>query len=575
MRTIRVASISFLLLFGSLFADQATWIGRPHAWNEEIGAGYASQPHWRLWLEHATHPFAVASCWGTSLGSPSISPAPPTYCGNDPNPPNGADPGDCSATPGGINLSSATSYRMTADRTANGGDGNVCFNLGNGTKVDLNGHTINGRINLGFTSTNGVTITNGIISCTAGVGGTACVELEGAGTISTGLYVQYVNCTVNGANDNARCLNTDFAPTAVTTTDNFSIHYLFNTVTASANGVSREYAMNVQGQRNNTDCEWNVWFLPATSFGAQGCSSQSAPSKIWINNNWGVSATNSSGQDPRGAIIDNTGQSMESSCSGIDRQIRYNTIYARNGRAVRIRSVNCVAIQYNTIFDAATVDVGAIHVGDDNKPTFNPYTYCEISNNTFSNVQAAVIALIGVRSASGCVSHDNNISSFAGTPVFGNVTNLSAMGNPTGTVNTNGTTTVTWVSGGTLFAPTSLWGGLTITIAGVPYTIVSVAGIQNTLVTTVAVPTATGAAFSVNTGPLTSSISFTRDPVMANPNITVTGVDANDPAASTVCNSGVASQGVFATVTNLSNSACPIVSSLQGGATLQSGAQVR
>lgn len=354
-----------------------------------------------------------AQCYGTNLGSPTIIPAPPAYCGGDPTPPaGGSDPGTCKA------LSANKTYRLTQDYSAAGGDANTCFTLFAGTKLNLNGHTVKGTI-VNTSDSNGIVVTNGIVVCSPGAG-VGCIEIDGGGTIRIAAVVQYINCTVNPASvmDNVRCINSDQPPT-VKTPDGFALHYLYNTVTASVSGASREYAMNAQGNNNSLDAEWNVVLCPSTSFGCQGIVSQSQPPKIHLNNNFVVMPTNSTAQSGRAILADCSGCNPVKTGAGIDHQYANNVIYANNNRAFRIRTVGDVKVFGNTIYNCnVTGDLACIHLYDDANDYQPNLGACEIYKNTFVNVQGGVI--IAGRGGTGCVSHDNIVQSSTGG-TWGNV----------------------------------------------------------------------------------------------------------------------------------------------------------
>ncbi len=283
-------------------------------------------------------------------------------------------------------LTSNAKYYLLNDVTAAGGDANTCFNLTVATKLDLNGHTVNGRINRNGTF-EGAHLFNGIVRCTwtESGGDTGCIRLTSTVTPTATVEIHHIDCTnlQVGAN-NVRCIHVERTSTLNDTL--LTVLKVYNvTAEVLANTSSRTSAISFLGnQRTPFEAYYNYVKCGATSNACQGILLFNGIGRIHHNRvTQPLTATATLG---RCITID--ANAVPATDAGVE--VDHNLLDCVNNRFLRVRS-RIVRAHDNNYLGAATVSDGAVHMYDQSQSASEVYTGLTFTNERFINPVSGVM----------------------------------------------------------------------------------------------------------------------------------------------------------------------------------------
>ena len=311
-------------------------------------------------------------------------------------------------------ITAGNKYQLGAD--LNCGATNIAITVnGPGTVLDINGHTVTGRVNVN-TDTNGVHVYSSqpgdLITCSSDVSTQPCLSFNSSSSSFTSLFRLDHLTVQNTANStsSARAVFGDFSSInsgTLTGTPNSQFDHI---TVVSATGLSSTRIIDIMAQATaGANKAYPVFFnnLVTCVTNAAACQGIEAYG-VWdakIYNNAGINQLNSpsSTETPRAFFCDQT-----RGCA-----IYNNYCDTQDGRCVRMRgttNTDDINAVYNNIADNVVAGtnpnhVGAFHLGDPDSGT-------EAENLTvYNNIINFKSGLVGMsRSATAISVQDNTVN---------------------------------------------------------------------------------------------------------------------------------------------------------------------
>lgn len=323
-------------------------------------------------------------------------------------------------------LDSHKSYRLAQD-VASRPDA-VCFQLnGEHLRLDLNGHTITGRIINAGGDASGTVIFNGTVTCNFNDhgGDVGCIKITSSAPVSAGARIHHLTLH-NGGNAGSRALHIDWPAPAPAS--GFSVR-VFNLSgdTVAQPDVSRSYLLSIQGGGLTAEIAHNDL---TCSGGANACQAIMCFGchDAKMHDNRITMLPNTTSDTGRALLFD----------SADNGEAWNNLIYVNNNRGLRIRDSSNVTAHHNAfknITGRAQDYVAAVHLGDPDRGTNDLHSVIE--NNTFEVDDGRVLM---IRNGTNVVVRSNTVTCIktcsgqlasVRSPLANGTTSISILSNPT------------------------------------------------------------------------------------------------------------------------------------------------
>ncbi len=272
-------------------------------------------------------------------------------------------------------LESDTSYRLQRDIGTK--DGSLCLRLtGPNTHLDLNRHTVHGRIAGHAVDVNGIVIANGSVTCNFGDSETdhGCIELTSEASPQKTLQLRDLTVTQLStvSDEAARAVHIDWSATSNSLSPTIpSVRLSGITASVSASTGHRSPILGVQGARITAEFDHNQLTCPSGANACQGIVCYGLH-VCWVHANRIVLAPNIHlDETARAILFDQLNRKLNDFGEAWN-----NLVIANQGRAIRVRGAFNIWVHDNRIESVEDANnaqsyIGAIHLGD---PDSGPMT---------------------------------------------------------------------------------------------------------------------------------------------------------------------------------------------------------
>ena len=282
-------------------------------------------------------------------------------------------------------------YHLTADVAAVN-PGEICFTLqDSGTRLDLGGHTVTGRI---FSRANpsGSSIFNGKVTCNwDGRGGlTGCVNVLAEGRISDSFRLHHLTLS-NLSKEDTRAMYVEWQSNEPYVNGSSIVLTHISSSVEDAPETARSYNLGAIGKNQSVEASYNDVHCSPTAAACQGIVCYGITQCLFYGNRV-VLDHNTTEENGRALLFD--GKTLQGDAWN-------NLLIVNNSRGVRVRDSNNVFIHDNRFKDVAG---SAIHLGDPDRGTNKVSILVE--HNVFEMAGGTVFF---VRNVVGPIARENRI----------------------------------------------------------------------------------------------------------------------------------------------------------------------
>jgi hypothetical protein len=272
--------------------------------------------------------------------------------------------------------------------------GTNCFTLNNGTKVDLAGFTITGRINHNANAS-GVVIFNGTINCNWVEDGSdaGCVRINAFDNSTAETRIHHL--TITNTAVPSRALHIDWNMAAVPAAYSLRVYNVTATVLAQPN-VFRSSAITLVGSKHRVEFANNDLTCTADAAACQGIMCF-GPAECKMHHNRITLAQNTTPETSRGLLLDGNTQAGE---------VWNNLVITNNNRAIRVRDSANIRIHDNQIKNIGPNPAGSIHLADPDGSLVDDLNIL-VDNNDF---ELAGGTIVFIRNGFNATVRDNRFS---------------------------------------------------------------------------------------------------------------------------------------------------------------------